>query len=129
LYVSPSTRKALEALATLLLDYHYSAHAIGRITAYAAANGTPSGSIYLDREDEEDACMVFEQEQEPVPYDHESWGREDVFLDVELLAQGVHPWPIPAFGDDDRDGSFEPAPADWAAIRREGDGEAMFGYE
>jgi hypothetical protein len=98
LYVSPSTRKALEALATLLLDYHYSAHAIGRIAAYAAANGTPTGCAYLDREDEADATEVFVAELGPVDYDSPAWAREDVFLDVELLAAGTHPAP---FGEPD----------------------------
>jgi hypothetical protein len=73
--------------------------------------------------------LVFEQEQEPVPFDSPAWDREDVILDVEMLEAGVHPWPIPTFGDDDRDGSFEPGEADWAALRRPADGEPMWGYE
>jgi hypothetical protein len=72
--VSPSARKALDALATLLLEYSYPGHVVGRIVAYTAANGTPSCCPDLDREDEHDACMVYEQEQEPVPYGSPEWG-------------------------------------------------------
>jgi hypothetical protein len=125
--VSPSTRKALEALATLLLDYHYSGHAIGRIAAYAAANGTPTGCPYLDREDEEDANMVFEREQEPVSFDSECWGRDtSVIFDVPLLTEGRHPWPIVGGPDDDREHPTEADSSWWAA---EGGGDCLYGYE
>jgi hypothetical protein len=93
--VNPSVREALGELATLLRDYHYSEHAVGRILAHTAAHGTPTGAPELDREDEADAEMVFVAELEPVPFDHESWDREDVFLDVRLLADGTHPFPMP----------------------------------
>jgi hypothetical protein len=129
LYVSPSVRHALEQLGVLLDDYHYSPRARGRILSYAAAHGTRTGCAYLDREDEADATEVFVAELGPVDSDSPAWDREDVFLDVAMLEAGAHPWPIPTFGDDDRDGSFEPGEADWAALRREGDGDVMWGYE
>jgi hypothetical protein len=134
LYVGPSTRQALEALTTLLLDYHYSGHAIGRIAAYVAREGTPTGCPTLDPEDEADATEAYVTSLAEVPLDSPMWDKyEDVCLDVALLEAGTHPWPIPAFGDDDReapDGAlppirggsdeaepFVPSDEDWAAYR------------
>jgi hypothetical protein len=113
LYVSPSVQGALEQLGILLDDYHYSPHARGRILAYTAANGTPTGCPELDREDEADAGMVFEESLEPVDFGSVAWDRsQDVLFDMEMLIEGNHPFPVPAYGDDDEDGlavdSLEP---------------------
>jgi hypothetical protein len=131
LYVSPSVKGALEQLGVLLDDYHYSPHCRGRILAYAAAHGTPTGCPELDREDEADASMVFEESLEPVDFSSEAWDQyQDVLFDSRMLIEG-HPWPLPATGDDDR--GFDPTAEDredyakWSAQldRR----EAMWGYE
>jgi hypothetical protein len=148
LYVSPSVRGALEQLGVLLDDYHYSPHCRGRILAFTAANGTPSGCPELDREDEADASMVFEESLEPIPFDDEAWDKyEDMVMDARLLASNEHPFPIPAQGDDDRafdaameaDDAAMPLPAipddrdprDWAEYRRMFDDREppRYGYE
>jgi hypothetical protein len=100
--VNPQVAVALEPLGILLDDYHYSAHARARILAYTAREGTPSGCPELDAEDEHDCEMVYVEAFGPVPYDDPAWDDETMCLDVGLLARGVHPWPIPAVGDDDR---------------------------
>jgi hypothetical protein len=103
LHVSPSVRKALRELDTLLEDYHYSPHARGQIVAHTAREGTPTGCAYLDREDEADASMVFESELEPVPYDSDVWDRDTgVLFDAAMLAEGNHPWPLVQDCSDDR---------------------------
>jgi hypothetical protein len=102
LHVSPSVRKALGELATLLRDYHYSEHAVGQVVAYTAREGTPTGSPYLDREDEADAEAVYVAELEPVDLASDAWDRDtSVIFDAAMLADGSHPWPIPVTGDDD----------------------------
>ncbi len=103
LHVSPSVRKALGELSTLLEDYHYSQHARESICAYVAREGTVTGAPGLDAEDEADASWVFENELEPVPFDSEAWDRDQgVIFDVELLIAGNHPWPLVQDQDDDR---------------------------
>jgi hypothetical protein len=92
--VNPHVAVALDQLGVLLDDYGYSAHAKARIWAYTAQNGTPTGCRYLDREDEADASMVFEESLPAVPYDSEAWDKEDVFLDARMLAAGTHPLPF-----------------------------------
>src|SRR5690348_6928529 len=99
-HVSPSVRKALGELAILLDEYGYTPHARDVVLAHTAREGTPTGCIYLDPEDEQDASEVFVAELEPVPFDHESWDRQDVLFDARMLAEGTHPWPIPVTGDD-----------------------------
>jgi hypothetical protein len=94
--VNPVIRRALGELSTLLEDYHYSQHARERIVAYTAREGTPTGCPELDPEDDHDAEMVFVAELPEIPFDSPAWDREDVFLDVRMLAAGVHPLP---FGD------------------------------
>jgi hypothetical protein len=98
--INPQFAPALEQLGILLDDYHYSPHARGRILAFTAIHGTPTGCPELDREDEQDAEMVFVSELPEVPFDSESWGREDVVLDVALLVENRHPWPMPDEPDD-----------------------------
>jgi hypothetical protein len=101
--VNPQIARAAAEVGLLLDDYHYSPHARDRIVRYTIAHGTPSGCPELDREDESDACLVFESELEPVPYDSPAWERDtSVILDAAMLADGSHPFPIPTVGDDDR---------------------------
>jgi hypothetical protein len=103
LYVSPSVRRALGVLATLLEDCHYSRHARESICGHVAREGTLAGAPGLDPGDEADAEMVFVAELESAPFDSEAWDRDQgVLFDAEMLAEGTHPWPIPAVGDDDR---------------------------
>jgi hypothetical protein len=47
LHRSPSIQPGLDALSLVLSDQHYSAHRVGQIVAFTAAQGTPSGSPYL----------------------------------------------------------------------------------
>ena len=105
--VNPGVRRALVELSTLLEDDHYSEHAKGRILAYTAREVTPTGYPELDPEDEHDAEMVFVAELPEVPSDSPAWDREDMAMDAGLLAEGRHPWPVPAVGDDDRESEAE----------------------
>jgi hypothetical protein len=101
LYRNPSLKPGLAALVGWLLDHHYSSHAIGRIENFVAVHGTLAGSM-VDPEDEAAAEEAFVAALPEVAGDSPAWDREDIFMDVELLAAGIHPWPIPAVGDDDR---------------------------
>jgi hypothetical protein len=103
LYCDPAFRPGVAALAEWLRDHHYSAHAADRILGHVAATGCLASAAYLDREDEAEASEVFIGALPAVELDAEAWDREDVFLDAGLLADGRHPWPIPAVGDDDRE--------------------------
>jgi hypothetical protein len=137
--VNPQVAAALEQLGVLLEDHHYSAYAKARILAYTAREGTPTGCRYLDREDEADAEQVFADSLPAVPPDSPAWDRDtSVIFDVEMLAEGVHPWPIPTRPEDDDTRAvppdavllppelepefeldrFEPSPEDWEALRR-----------
>lgn len=110
--VNPSLAIALDDLASILRDYHYSEHAVGRIVAYTARQGTPSGCPELDPEDECDAEAVYVEGLPEVPMDSPAWDREDAFLVVEWLAAGVHPLPFAAEPDDDTGEWPVPAEAD-----------------
>jgi hypothetical protein len=94
--VNPHVAQALVELSILMDDYHYSQHAREQILAYTAAHGTPSGCACLDREDEADASMVFEESLPIVPWDSPAWDRETdtITLDVPMLEAGVHPFPL-----------------------------------
>ena len=52
LYHNSAFQPGLDALSLWLEDNSYSQHARDRILAHAAVDGTPSGSPYLDAEDE-----------------------------------------------------------------------------
>jgi hypothetical protein len=73
-----------------LTDYRYTPHAIAAVLAYTAAHGTPSGSAYLDREDEADATEAYISGLDPVPYSSPEWGPDG--LDIEA---GCNPIPDP----------------------------------
>lgn len=66
--------EALEALGRWLADNHYSQHAQEAIVGFAAVEGTPTGSPYLDREDEATASDVFVEAMGEVPFDAAIWG-------------------------------------------------------
>jgi hypothetical protein len=91
LYLNPAFRPGLDALSLWLAERGYSAHAIDRILAHAA-NGTPTGSPYLDAEDETGASDAFVDGLEPVPGDSPGWDDPGVFIDVDSIleaAQGL----------------------------------------
>lgn len=109
LYVNPALRPGLEALRWALLDRHYSDHAAGRIVAHAAREGTPTGSPDLEPEDEGPATEAFVGALPSVRFDSAAWDDESVLFDAGMLAEGRHPWPIPA----EPDGPFDRSvPAD-----------------
>lgn len=93
--VNPLQADALSALADFLEDRHYSPHMTGRILRSVGAHGTLAGSG-IEPEDEADAEAVFVGNLPEIGFDAEVWNREDVFLDVELMALDRHPLP---FGD------------------------------
>jgi hypothetical protein len=78
--------------------------------AYTAREGTPTGCLEFDPEDEADATEVYVAELEPVGLDSDAWDRDAgaVYLDVELLSLGTHPFPYNLDADDT--GEFPPAP-------------------
>jgi hypothetical protein len=119
--VSPGVKVALEAVATLCLAYDYNGHAIARIAWYIAAHGTATGCPEVDHGDLADIEMCYEESLPAVPYDRESWDREDCFLDTRLMASNEHPFPIPTTGEDDRE---YPSEADERSYR-----EMLWGYE
>jgi hypothetical protein len=65
---------AFVALERWLRENHYSEHAIDQLVAHAHAEGTPTGSPYLDREDEAAASEVFVEAMPAVPYGSPLWG-------------------------------------------------------
>jgi hypothetical protein len=101
LHISPSVRPGLDALSLWLENEHYSQHARESILAHAAAEGTPTGSPYLEPGDEAGSNGAFIRALEPVPYSSPAWDLEDVILDAAMLAAGTHPFPMP--DDDGRD--------------------------
>jgi hypothetical protein len=78
------------------------------ILAHAAAEGTPTGSPYLEREDEAEATEAFVGALPDVPLDDPSWDDPTFVFDAEMLAEGNHPWPIPTRPEDDDDRSVPP---------------------
>jgi hypothetical protein len=108
--VNPAVRPALDALAVLLTDYHYSAHATTLIVAYVAAEGTLAGAPGLDAEDEADAEMVFVAELEPVAYDAPDWGAiVPPELDPDAGCPPV-PDPLPDYRSPEEWEAIEPGP-------------------
>jgi hypothetical protein len=71
---APIQPEALWALQGWLMDNHYCPHAAGRIVAYAAEEGTPTGSPYLDREDEATATEVYCEALPAVCWTSHEWG-------------------------------------------------------
>jgi hypothetical protein len=102
MFVKPSLRPGVAALAEWLRDHAYSAFAAERVLNHVAVTGCLASAAYLDREDESEATEVFVAALPEVADDSPAWDREDVFMDVELIQLGTHPWPIPTVGDDDR---------------------------
>jgi hypothetical protein len=102
---------ALDALDAYLRRNNYSQHARESIVRHAAAEGTPTGSPYLESEDEAGATGAFTRAMDAVPYDSPAWDDPSVWLDVDSImdaaaAAAVEP-------PDDWKGS---AAAGWALI-------------
>lgn len=108
LMVNPALRPGLDALSWWLEDNHYSQHAREAILAHTAAEGTPTGSVYLEAEDEAEATEAFVSALPAVSMDDAAWDRPDVFLDAQMLADGTHPFPFGDEPDDDADRSIPP---------------------
>ena len=108
LYRNPQLRPGLAALVAFLMERDYTSHAIGKVFDHAAVNGTPTGSPYLDAEDEAGAEAAFVDALEPVPFDSPAWDGEVMCLDAGMLAEGNHPWPIPTRPEDDDDRTIPP---------------------
>jgi hypothetical protein len=92
LYRNSAFQPGLDALSAFLAENQYSMHAIDRILAHAAAHGTPTGSPYLDGEDESGANDAFVDGLESVLLDSPGWDDPSVFLDVDSIleaAQGL----------------------------------------
>jgi hypothetical protein len=105
--VNPQLAAAALELGLTLEDLGYSRRYIDLIIRHAAAAGTLVGSP-VDPEDEAVAEAAFCEALDamgPVPYDSECWDRDQAMtFDARMLADGVHPWPIPVDSDDDRAG-------------------------
>lgn len=82
--VNPAIRPGLDALDWWLADNHYSQHARERIVAYAAAEGTPTGSPYLEAEDEAEASEAFVGALPAVPFDSAEWGPDEDLDGLDL---------------------------------------------
>lgn len=109
------------ALAAYLMARNYSAWSRRNILAHVERAGELAGAValgLLDAEDEAEATEIFVANLPAEPMCHRDWDDESVILDVELLIQGAHPWPIPTLGPEDDDArefpppSIEPEPYD-----------------
>jgi hypothetical protein len=95
LYRNPAFQPGLDALSAFLAENQYSMHAIDRILAHAAAHGTPTGSPYLDAEDESGATDAFVDGLDPVSGDSSGWDDPSVFLDADSLREAAEATPEP----------------------------------
>jgi hypothetical protein len=86
---NPALRPGIDALSFWLAEQRYSTHAIGRILAHAATEGTPTGSPYLDPEDEAGATDAFVDALAPVPCDSLAWDDPGVYLDAESIREAA----------------------------------------
>jgi hypothetical protein len=92
LYLNPAFQPGLDVLSLWLAERGYSTQAIDRILAHAAIHGTPTGSPYLDAEDESGAADAFADGLESVSFDSPDWDDPGVFIDVDSIleaAQGL----------------------------------------
>lgn len=103
LYADNPLRPGLDALSWWLEQQHYSQHAREMILARTAEEGTPSGCVYLEGEDEAAASECFVAALPAVPYDSPQWGEADLIEAVPPVAGG---------------GPFEPSAEDWDDYRR-----------
>jgi hypothetical protein len=94
-HVSSSLSGAMAALDGFLEDAGYHAYSRRAIVRAAAVHGTPTASTELCDEDEAEATEAWVSALPESPFDGPAWDHEDVFLDVELLAAGTHPFPMP----------------------------------
>lgn len=93
-YRNPNLRGPIGALITFLLERDYTTSARWSIADFAAVNGTLAGSL-IEPEDEAAAEELFVDAMPAVPENSDAWDRdESVYLDAEMLADGVHPLPF-----------------------------------
>lgn len=118
--------EALEALGAWLMDQHYSQHAQEAIVGFAAIEGTPTGSPYLDPEDEAAASEVFVEAMGEVPFEAAIWGspegRESMWTPLDDRWTAAPLLAIPDELDDDQ-GDDEPPYRRWDPAEEEDTGE------
>jgi hypothetical protein len=76
MYRNPQLREAADAMAVILRDLGYTPHARDQVVRRAVAHGTPTGSEYLDREDEDAATEAFVGAMPEVALDSNCWDRD-----------------------------------------------------
>jgi len=91
LATGPVHPAALGALQSWLRDNHYSVHAIDAVIAHAAEEGTPTGSPYLDPEDEAAATEAFVAAMPAVSGCSNDWDDPSIYLDVDTLLEAGRP--------------------------------------
>jgi hypothetical protein len=89
LYLNPAFQPGLDVLSLWLAERGYSTQAIDRILAHAAIHGTPTGSPYLDADDEAGATDAFVDGLEPVLGDSSGWDDPSVFIDADSLREAA----------------------------------------
>lgn len=85
----------LAALQAWLMDQHYSQHATEQIVAWTEFEGTPTGSPYLDREDEATANEVFIEAMPLVRHTSNDWDDAGIWIDLDTLLEAGRPAGIP----------------------------------
>jgi hypothetical protein len=94
-YRNPQLRRGLAALVEFLMERGYDNSVIRwSIYDHVAIHGTLAGSL-IEPEDEADAEAVFVAALPEVPFDSEAWDHDEVFLDVAMLIEQTHPFPLP----------------------------------
>lgn len=91
---NPALAPAVNALSTTLWGAGYHEHAREKIVRLAWITGDPTASVELCDEDHQEAVDAWIEALPEVPFDHPSWDNATVVLDVELLANGTHPFPF-----------------------------------
>jgi hypothetical protein len=85
----PSLRPGLDALSLWLAEHDYPMHAIDRILAHTATEGTPTGSPDLDPGDEAGATEAFVDALAPVPGDHPAWDDPTIHPNGESILEAA----------------------------------------
>lgn len=91
---NPELVPAVNALSTTLFGAGYHEYAREKIVRLAWITGDPTASVELCDEDEAEAVDAWIEGLPEVPYSSDAWSVPDVFLDVELMANGTHPFPM-----------------------------------
>jgi hypothetical protein len=92
LYVQPSVRPGITALAAYLCTQEYSIPARERILAHVAHEGTLAGLVdrgWLEPADEVAAEQVYCEDMEPVPAVCHQWLDPGVYIDVESYEEAL----------------------------------------